>query len=95
MLMMSLPQAARMIACREAMEGEALSKDISSEESRRIMTMATDVRPDENVHRDPTLAPPPVTRARPVTSQESRMIMALASDMRPLENVHPERDEDA
>ena len=95
MLMMSLPCGARMIACGKAMEGEALNKDISDEESRRIMDMATDVRPDENVHRDPALAPPPVAKARPVTSRESRMIMALATDMRPLENVHPERDEEA
>jgi hypothetical protein len=71
-----------------------LTKDISEEESRRIMNTAMDVRPDENVHRDPALAPAPVPKARPVTSEESKVIMSLATNMRPLENVHPERNED-
>ena len=91
---MSLRRARRMIACAKFAEGEAVTKDISDEESRRIMTTAMDVRPDENVHRDPSLAPPPVSRARPVTSEESRVIMSLATNMRPLENFHPEREKD-
>ena len=71
-----------------------MSNDISKEESRRIMATAADVRPDENVHRDPALAPALVPKARPVTAEESKLIMSLATNMRPLENVHPERDED-
>lgn len=71
-----------------------MTKDISDEESRRIMTTAADVRPDENVHHDPALRPAPIARGRPVTSAESKAIMALAANMRPLENIHRERDED-
>lgn len=68
-----------------------MTQEISEEESRRILRTAMDIRPDENIHGDPSLAPPRVARARPVTSEESRVIMAVATDMRPLENVHPER----
>lgn len=69
--------------------------DISLEESREIMAMAADIRPDENVHHDPALAPGKVARGRPVTAEESARIMALAADVRPLENVHPDEGTDA
>lgn len=70
-----------------------MDRDISKDESRTIMSVATDIRPDENVHHDPALAPSRTASGRPVTAEESRRIMWLASDMRPLENIH--RDESA
>jgi hypothetical protein len=78
------------IAFPKRLRRDGLTREISEEESRRILRTATDIRPDENVHGDPSLAPPRVARARPVTSEESRVIMSVATDMRPLENFHPE-----
>lgn len=65
-----------------------MADDISMDESRKIMSVATDVRPDENVHHDPALSPPSLAQGRPVTADESKRIMALATNVRPLENVH-------
>jgi len=70
-----------------------IGPDISKDESRTILAVATDVRPDENVHHDPALGTPMVSEGRPVTAEESRRIMALATDMRPFENVHPGEDD--
>lgn len=64
-------------------------QDVSRNESRTILAVATDIRPDENVHGDPSLGPPPIAAGRPATAEESRRIMSLASDMRPFENIHP------
>lgn len=72
-----------------------MADDISMDESRKIMTVATNVRPDENIHHDPALQPAPVPRGRPVTAEESKRILALATNVRPLENVHPgDQDDD-
>jgi hypothetical protein len=64
--------------------------DISLDESRKIMAVATNVRPDENIHHDPALQPAPPPRGRPVTTEESERIFALATNVRPFENVHPD-----
>lgn len=69
-----------------------MKDEVSKEESRRILSVASDVRPDENVHDDPALVPPATAKGRPVSTEESAWIMRLATDVRPLENVH--RDED-
>lgn len=75
-----------------------MADDISLDESRKIMSVATDMRPDENVHHDPAMSPAPVPSGRPVSAAESARIMALATDIRPLENIHAndvdEDDED-
>lgn len=71
-----------------------MNDEISMDESRKIMTVATDVRPDENIHQDPALSPNPPSRGRPVTAEESKRIMALATNVRPLENVHADDDDD-
>lgn len=68
---------------------------ISKDESSKIMSVATDMRPDENIHHDPALSPARPARGRPVTAEESRRIMALATNVRPLENVHPDEEGDA
>ena len=65
-----------------------MSNEVSLDESRIIMSVATDMRPDENVHNDPDLTALPTTKGRPVTRDESARIMALATDIRPLENIH-------
>lgn len=70
-----------------------MEKEVSLNESRAIMAMATDMRPDENVHNDPELIAVPTARGRPVSGHESARIMALAADVRPLENVHPGEDD--
>lgn len=71
-----------------------MSDDISLDESRKIMAVATNVRPDENIHHDPALQPTPPARGRPVTSEESERIFALATNVRPFENVHPDETDD-
>jgi hypothetical protein len=70
-----------------------MNGEISRDESRKIMTVATDVRPDENIHHDPALSPAPPARGRPVTTEESRRILTLATNVRPLENVHADDDD--
>ncbi|ATI80710.1 hypothetical protein [Sphingobium yanoikuyae] len=70
-----------------------MSDDMSFDESRKILTIATDVRPDENVHDDPALSAVRTAQGRPVTAEESRRIMKLATDIRPMENVHPGSDD--
>lgn len=69
-----------------------MSSEVSLNESRTIMSVATDMRPDENVHNDPELSAAVTPKGRPVTKDESARIMALATDIRPLENVHPDED---
>jgi hypothetical protein len=71
-----------------------MADEISMDESRKIMAVATNVRPDENIHHDPALQPPPVPRSRPVTAEESKRILSLAANVRPLENVHPGDQDD-
>ncbi|WP_313808802.1 hypothetical protein [Sphingobium sp.] len=72
-----------------------MSDEMSLEESRKILSVATDIRPDENVHEDPALSVTRTSHGRPVTAAESRRIMSLAADIRPMENVHPEADDSA
>lgn len=69
-----------------------MSKELSLNESRAIMFMATDMRPDENVHHDPDLTAGHIAKGRPVTSDESARIMAMATDVRPFENIHKDED---
>jgi hypothetical protein len=71
-----------------------MADEISMDESRKIMTVATNVRPDENFHHDPALQPAPVARGRPVTAEESKRILSLAANVRPFENVHPGDQDD-
>jgi hypothetical protein len=71
-----------------------MASDISLDESRKIMSVATDMRPDENVHRDPGMAPASVANGRPVSAKESARIMALATNIRPLENIHAHDDDE-
>ena len=70
-----------------------MAAEISTDESRKIMSVATDVRPDENIHHDPGLSPKPLSRGRPVTAEESKRILTLATNVRPFENVHPDDSE--
>lgn len=72
-----------------------MSDEVSLNESRIIMSVATDMRPNENVHNDPALSAVATPKGRPVTKDESARIMALATDIRPLENVHPDEDDGA
>ena len=69
-----------------------MADEVSEDESRKILAVASDVRPDENVHDDPALAAQGAAKGRPVTAEESARIMRLATDVRPLENVHREQD---
>ena len=64
-----------------------MTDDISKDESRRILTVATDIRPDENVHDDPAMSATRASRSRAVTAEESRRIMTLATNVRPMENL--------
>lgn len=64
--------------------------EMSRKESATVMANATDMRPSENVHADPSLAEKGLRKGRELSAEESAAIMRLAADMRPGENFHPE-----
>ena len=64
--------------------------EMSRKESAAVMANATNMRPSENVHSDPTLVEKGVRKGKELTAEESAAIMRLAADMRPGENFHPE-----
>jgi len=66
-----------------------VGKDLSKKESARVMKLAVDMRPTENVHADPALADPIERAGRELTKEESAAIHRFATDMRPTENFHP------
>ena len=64
--------------------------DLTRAEAAAVMAHATDIRPTENVHRDPRLAEHGIRTGADITEQESAAILRIASDVRPGETFHPE-----
>lgn len=64
--------------------------EMSRKESAAVMANATDMRPSQNIHADPSLTEKGLRRSKELTAEESAAIMRLASDMRPGENFHPD-----
>lgn len=63
---------------------------MSRKESAAVMANATDMRPSENVHADPSLAEKGLRKGKELSAEESAAIMRFAADMRPGENFHPD-----
>lgn len=63
---------------------------MSRKESAAVMAIATDMRPSENVHADPSLAEKGLRKGKELSAEESAAIMRFAADMRPGENFHPD-----
>lgn len=66
-----------------------MRKELSKKESARVMKLAADMRPTENVHADPALADPSEAAGDELTEEESAAIHRFATDVRPTENFHP------
>ena len=64
--------------------------EMSRKESAAVMANATNMRPSENVHADPSLTEKGLRKGKELTAEESAAIMRLAADMRPGANFHPD-----
>ena len=69
-----------------------MSEELSKKESAAVIANAVDMRPSENVHKDPALAEKGLRKGDDLTRQESAAIMHMAADVRSSENFHPDED---
>lgn len=69
--------------------------EVDEEGSRKLLSVATDVRPTENVTGDKRLAEHGERGGKELTEEESAAILRLATDIRPGENFHPDDGPDA
>ena len=84
------PQAKRLLGGRIKGEERIVPGEMSRKESAAVMANATDMRPSENIHADPSLVEKGLRKGKELTAEESAAIMRLAADMRPGENFYPE-----
>ena len=71
-------------------EESVMPRELSRTESATVMANATDMRPSENFHADPSLVGKGLRKGKELTAEESAAIMRFAADMRPGENFHPD-----